>query len=109
MLVIAQVQATIKHKYRKFTQGHVTLSACLDVCCESQLAIVSHQQKQRHNVILLEFMLPSCVPTVHHAPTGFIYKVSVKGYFVMDNRSIKGLLHGYEWGLRFGGLELRFG
>ena len=21
----------------------------------------------------------------------------------------KGLLHGYEWGLRFGGLELRFG
>ena len=22
---------------------------------------------------------------------------------------IKGLLHGYEWGLRFGGLELRFG
>ena len=24
-------------------------------------------------------------------------------------RKIKGLLHGYEWGLRFGGLELRFG
>ena len=23
--------------------------------------------------------------------------------------NIKGLLHGYEWGLRFGGLELRFG
>ena len=23
--------------------------------------------------------------------------------------SLKGLLHGYEWGLRFGGLELRFG
>ena len=23
--------------------------------------------------------------------------------------AIKGLLHGYEWGLRFGGLELRFG
>ena len=22
---------------------------------------------------------------------------------------LKGLLHGYEWGLRFGGLELRFG
>ena len=24
-------------------------------------------------------------------------------------QSTKGLLHGYEWGLRFGGLELRFG
>ena len=34
MLVKAQVQATIKHEYRKFTQDHVTLSACLDVCCD---------------------------------------------------------------------------
>ena len=26
-----------------------------------------------------------------------------------DEERDKGLLHGYEWGLRFGGLELRFG
>ena len=29
--------------------------------------------------------------------------------FIVSYQQTKGLLHGYEWGLRFGGLELRFG
>ena len=38
----------------------------------------------------------SAVDHIDHKPTATTAKT-------------KGLLHGYEWGLRFGGLELRFG
>ena len=38
-----------------------------------------------------------------------MYKLETESMYLADSPNIKGLLHGYEWGLRFGGLELRFG
>ena len=44
----------------------------------------------------------------HYSIADFIWSSGFVGVnFLKD--FIKGLLHGYEWGLRFGGLELRFG
>ena len=39
---------------------------------------------------------------------GGMYKF---GFYIgpVQNEDTKGLLHGYEWGLTFGGLDLRFG
>ena len=36
----------------------------------------------------------------------FLFTLCTDSYVTKHS---KGLLHGYEWGLRFGGLELRFG
>ena len=45
--------------------------------------------------------------------SAFLHAINLAGNLLNSveclHRMTKGLLHGYEWGLRFGGLELRFG
>ena len=50
-----------------------------------------------------------CVHSVHYSIMTCTADDFPRNYSGLEKHNLKGLLHGYEWGLRFGGLELRFG